>query len=224
MTHKYIFHVVGGHMSFRHVTKLKWGAFSFIIVLGFFAAFLLSGNHKGSHPIEISETGLFLSAKAHDSYAVSRILAAGISPNIVNQHGQQPINLASQEDIPHTANEADAARTVRALVGAGATVNVVERNGDTPIYMAAMWASGALLEALLQAGADPNFKNSNGDTALIEAVKWANAKAVKILMKNHADPNKKNDDGLSAIDICNSDAIFPEDREKIGVLLASGNF
>ncbi|MFC8521476.1 MULTISPECIES: ankyrin repeat domain-containing protein [Micrococcaceae] len=90
---------------------------------------------------------------------VTRLIAAGESPDSADRQGFTPLHLASQEYALNAA---------AALIKAGAAIDAINSYGNTPLFVAVFNSRGrpAMINLLRSLGADPLLANMSGQTPL----------------------------------------------------------
>jgi uncharacterized protein len=115
------------------------------------------------HPeIEVSmdpagRSPLHYAALTDDAAEVTRLIAAGESPDSFDSQGFTPLHLASQEYAPTAA---------AALLKAGAAVDPMNSRGNTPLFVAVFNSRGRpeIINLLRSRGADPLQANMTGQS------------------------------------------------------------
>lgn len=121
-----------------------------------------------------STTEIIAAARAGDSAAVRRLLAAGASPHRADVAGERPLSVAVAGG--HV-------ESVRLLLQAGARPNERGATGRLPLGQAAAAGQMAIIRLLLAAGADINGRSAQGATALHEAIRFARYEVVSELLR-----------------------------------------
>jgi len=96
--------------------------------------------------LEEFATRMFALARAGETESLAAYVAAGVSANLANHHGDTLLMLAAYHG--HAA-------TVRMLVGHGADPDRPNDRGQTPLAGAVFKKEPEVVRALLEAGADP---------------------------------------------------------------------
>lgn len=106
--------------------------------------------------ITSGDTGLHLVVQRRDTLWVRFLLQRGANPNIRNNKGQTPIQLAT------TMNFVDG---VEELIKKGASIDVADSQGETPLIAAVHQRSVPLVARFLKEGADPDRNDNSGRSA-----------------------------------------------------------
>jgi ankyrin repeat protein len=109
---------------------------------------------------------------------VEMLLQMGVNPNMPDQSGNLPLDLAAQKgDLP----------IVQLLLLHGADVNRRSHNGSFPIHTAAWGGHTEIVKSLLDQGADVNCRVSEtGETPLFYAASFGRTKTVELLLERGA--------------------------------------
>ncbi|MFN2599336.1 MAG: ankyrin repeat domain-containing protein [Pyrinomonadaceae bacterium] len=102
------------------------------------------------------------SASEGDVWAVKLFLAAGMSPDVKDEHGATPLVAAMQLKRDDVA---------RALLQKSQNVNLRDRDGMTPLTRAVERGESDLVALLLARGADANLADKDGWTPLMYAAR-----------------------------------------------------
>jgi ankyrin repeat protein len=96
-------------------------------------------------------------ALTDDAAEVTRLIAAGESPDSSDKRGFTPLHLASQEY---------ALAAAAALLDAGAMVDLMNSYGNSPLFVAVFNSRGRpeMIDLLRSCGADPLRANMTGQT------------------------------------------------------------
>jgi ankyrin repeat protein len=161
---------------------------------------------------DTSRDALFLALQRGASGEVGRLLASGVSPNLVDADGTTALmagTLFADADTVELLlkrgadpNKADASGStalmwavsdeekVRLLVAHGANVNAKSTTERTPLLVAAaLPRTTGVLRILLDRGADLRAQDRAGATALALAVRSADVDVVRFLVERGLDPN-----------------------------------
>ena len=161
---------------------------------------------------DTSRDALFLALQRGASGEVGRLLASGVSPNLVDADGTPALMAATLFADAETVelllkrgadpNKADASGStalmwavsdeekVRLLVARGANVNAKSTTERTPLLVAAsLPRTAGVLRILLDRGADLRAQDRAGATALALAVRSADVDVVRFLVERGLDPN-----------------------------------
>ncbi len=127
-------------------------------------------------------------ALAHAVYrdhveSVKALLDAGADPDLANDYGITPMNLAMENR---------SLSMVKLLLGAGADPNAANWSGETLLMTAARTGFADAMEVLLDAGADVNAQDPRRhQTALMWAISFGYPEGAKTLVEHGADVNAK---------------------------------
>lgn len=172
--------------------------------------------------------------------AAALLLDAGADPNVLDSHGETPLNRAlecgnaglvrlllengaSVRLRPRTrkyrpplcaAAEGSRPEMLRLLLGAGAEVTAVDSLKRTPLFAAARGegeAAEAMVRILLEAGAEVDPVDKRGDTPLLVAVIAKNVEAVDCLAAAGANLDRLFPRG-TVLDMAEQDIAYLEDR------------
>lgn len=102
------------------------------------------------------DTGLHVVTARRDVTWVRFLLQRGANPNIRNNEGLTPLQLAVRLGFVEGAEE---------LLKRGAQVNIGDRQGETPLITAVHQRNAALVRELLSKGADPDHNDNSGRSA-----------------------------------------------------------
>lgn len=122
---------------------------------------------------------LHLSVVHGDTTEVSRLLASGMSPDILAADGMAPL---------HWAIVRDGTEMLRLLLDGGAFVDVRADDGCTPLVHAAQSRKLDSVAFLLERGADPNAADNRGFTALHRAAEMGELEIARLLLAKGAYP------------------------------------
>jgi ankyrin repeat protein len=117
-------------------------------------------------------------AVLNDSLEIAReLLAAGASPNAVDDNGWAPLHFVAQEWLP---------AFVSLLIDGGAAIDPQDEHGSTPLWRAVYGSQGRgeVIEALLQKGADPERGNARGVSPRELAATIANYDVARFFRKS----------------------------------------
>ncbi|MEO6919284.1 MAG: ankyrin repeat domain-containing protein [Collimonas sp.] len=166
----------------------------------------------------------FKAVKLDDERSMKALLAAGVSPNLVEkERGETGLMLALREDSKKVFNLLLNAR--------GVDLNLRARNGDTALMVASYKGDVPAVKALLDKEAEPNNTgwtalhyaaaigndeivqmlldasayidagSPNNTTPVMMAARAGKIGTVKLLLDSGADVTLKNDVGMTAIDL-----------------------
>lgn len=166
----------------------------------------------------------FKAAKLDDERSMKALLAAGVSPNLIQkERGETGLMVAVREDSKKVFNVLLNAR--------GVDLNLRARNGDTALMVASYKGDVASVKALLDKEAEPNNTgwtalhyaaaigndeivqmlldasayidagSPNNTTPIMMAARAGKILTVKLLLDSGADVTLKNDVGMNAIDL-----------------------
>jgi ankyrin repeat protein len=136
-------------------------------------------------------------ATGGDVAAMTRMLNAGLDPNVRDDAGYTPLIAAAR-----SGNIA----VIRLLVSRGADPNLRDAavNSWTPLLHAIHKAQPGASATLLEAGANPNGTDTAGSTPLMMAAGYGYTDIVKILLAHGANPRLATGGGITAIDLARS--------------------
>lgn len=106
--------------------------------------------------ITTGDTGLHLVVARRDALWVRFLLQRGANPNVRNNKGVTPLQLATQLSFIEGA---------QALIDKGAEVNVADSTGETPLIAAVHQRDVEMVRQLLDKGADPDRNDNSGRSA-----------------------------------------------------------
>ncbi|PKO33530.1 MAG: hypothetical protein CVU34_11210 [Betaproteobacteria bacterium HGW-Betaproteobacteria-7] len=132
-------------------------------------------------------TEIIAAARAGDSAAVRRLLAAGSPPNTADADGERPLPVAVAG--AHV-------ESVRLLLQAGARPDARGAAGRLPLGLAAAGGQLSIVRQLLAAGANIDGRSANGATALHEAVRFDHPDVLAELLRAGPRPELSDREGL----------------------------
>ncbi|MEM7781376.1 MAG: ankyrin repeat domain-containing protein [Pseudomonadota bacterium] len=106
--------------------------------------------------ITTGETGLHIVVARRDTLWVQFLLQRGANPNVRNNDGFTPLQLATQLGFLEGVEE---------LLKRGATVDIADSQGETPLITAVHQRNLPLVRRLLAEGADPDRNDNSGRSA-----------------------------------------------------------
>lgn len=106
--------------------------------------------------ITTGDTGLHLVVQRRDTLWVRFLLQRGANPNVRNNEGLTPLQLATRLSFIEGVEE---------LIKKGAQVNVADSQGETPLISAVHQRDVPLVRELLAQGADPDRNDNSGRSA-----------------------------------------------------------
>ncbi|MHA7821100.1 MAG: ankyrin repeat domain-containing protein [Erythrobacter sp.] len=109
-----------------------------------------------SRDITTGDTGLHVVVARRDVLWVKFLLQRGANPNVRNNSGLTPLQLATQLGFIEGAEE---------LIRKGAEVNVADSQGETPLIAAVHQRNVEMVRRLLAEGADPDRNDNSGRSA-----------------------------------------------------------
>ena len=174
-------------------------------------------NGSGLHP-DFANSPLLDAAEIGDEDALSRLLAAGVSVDVVSRWG----DLAGMTAIMMAAATGKSG-CIDILALAGSDVNHKEDfYGVTAIMLAAAAGHMGCIEALVRAGADINHVSNTGNTAIMVAaskgaVKKGCLDCIDPLLLAGAELHHATNDGKTALQLASTEAI----RQRLERALAS---
>ncbi|MGB7192907.1 MAG: ankyrin repeat domain-containing protein [Collimonas pratensis] len=166
----------------------------------------------------------FKAAKMDDERSMKALLAAGVSPNLIQkERGESGLMVAVREESKKVFNVL--------LNAKGVDLNIRARNGDTALMIASYKGDVPMVKALLDKEAEPNNTgwtalhyaaaigndeivqmlldasayidagSPNNTTPIMMAARAGKILTVKLLLDSGADATLKNDVGMNAIDL-----------------------
>ncbi len=133
-----------------------------------------------------------LKTKSVNYNIVNALLQNGADPNIPDNLGNSPLNIAVYSGIPSI---------VDLLLQKGANPNIPDNLGKRPLNIAVHSGIPSIVDLLLQKGADPNIPDNLGKRPLNIAVHSGIPSIVDLLLQKGADPNYESKSlGLPLID------------------------
>lgn len=114
-------------------------------------------NERGHRVDPAGRSPLHYAALEDDAEAISRLLAAGSLPDVVDSQGFTALHLAAQEFAPAAA---------ASLIDAGAKIDAENVFGNTPLWIAVFNSKGRgeLIGLLRSHSANPLHTNAGGQT------------------------------------------------------------
>jgi len=106
--------------------------------------------------ITTGETGLHLVTLRRDTLWVRFLLQRGADPNIRDNKGVAPLQIAANLGFIEGVEE---------LIKKGAKVDVTNRTGETPLMAAVHQRNIPIIRRLLKEGADPDLNDNSGRSA-----------------------------------------------------------
>ncbi|MEM6909522.1 MAG: ankyrin repeat domain-containing protein [Pseudomonadota bacterium] len=106
--------------------------------------------------ITTGDTGLHVVTQRRDTLWVRFLIQRGANPNIRNNKGSTPIQIATTLGFIDGVEE---------LIKGGAQVDVADQQGETPLISAVHQRSVPLVARLLKQGADPDRNDNSGRSA-----------------------------------------------------------
>ncbi|EAQ29050.1 hypothetical protein NAP1_15663 [Erythrobacter sp. NAP1] len=106
--------------------------------------------------ITTGDTGLHVVVARRDTLWVKFLLQRGANPNIRNNDGLTPLQMATRLGFIEGAEE---------LLKKGAQVNVADSQGETPLISAVHQRDVGMVRRLLAEGADPDRNDNSGRSA-----------------------------------------------------------
>jgi len=176
-------------------------------------------------PLGTPEERMFKAAKNDYERNMTKLLNAGMSPDITDSAGWTPLMWAAAKDnldtlkllvsrgadINRRNNRGEtalhiAARwsrldTVRYLISIGARPESLDRLGWPPLMWAAMQGRTEVVRALAESGANMEFRDTNGNTALMMAANRGRTATVQLMLELGANRFKTNKAGQTAADV-----------------------
>ena len=119
------------------------------------------GELQLNHPLLNASCMMLVSYS--EPFCVQRAIANGADVNVVGEHGERPL---------HVASAWGNAKAVQSLITAGADVSARANDGSTALHWAGAWGSPAIIRTLIEAGAD---KEARAARANETALHWAGA-------------------------------------------------
>ena len=109
-----------------------------------------------SRDLTSGDTGLHIVTARRDLLWIRFLIQRGANPNIRNNAGVTPLQLATRLGFVEGAEE---------LIKGGAQVNVADQTGETPLIAAVHQRNVELVRRLLAEGADPDRNDNSGRSA-----------------------------------------------------------
>lgn len=106
--------------------------------------------------LRTGQTALHIVTQRRDTVWIRFLTARGANPNIEDQNGVTPIQIASNLGF---------AEGVELLINAGARVDSTNASGETPLISAVHQRDVALARLLLSKGANPDHNDNSGRSA-----------------------------------------------------------
>lgn len=106
--------------------------------------------------ITTGDTGLHIVTTRRDTLWIRFLIQRGADPNIRNNKGVLPIQIATRLGMVEGVEE---------LIKGGAQVDVADRQGETPLISAVHKRNVQLVRQLLKEGADPDRNDNSGRSA-----------------------------------------------------------
>lgn len=172
--------------------------------------------------------------KAGDEIGVEHILHLGVSPNLPNNFGPNPLALAIETKHPKIALfllKKDATPNIQAFTLSAQNnyleiikffveekkfpIDTQNEKGETALICASQKGSLNVVKFLLEQNANPNIQEHLGNSALLFAVQNRSIDIVKILLLKNADPNISNHEGTTPLLI----AVENNETEAVTLLL-----
>lgn len=127
-----------------------------------------------------------------DLVLARKILDSGANPDVVDSHGETPLNAAIRGGFTAFAG---------ALLSMGADPKFTGPSGETPLMTAARYCDLEIADVLLKRVAQVNAVDSKGETALMLAAQTCpDVKMIALLMGAQADAALKDKSGRTAED------------------------
>jgi hypothetical protein len=109
-----------------------------------------------SRDLTSGDTGLHIVTARRDTLWIRFLIQRGGNPNIRNNAGVTPLQLATRLGFVEGAEE---------LIKGGAEVNIADQTGETPLIAAVHQRNVELVRRLLGEGADPDRTDNSGRSA-----------------------------------------------------------
>jgi len=122
---------------------------------------------------------IFFAAQMDDERALSMLLQARCSANLMQEDGHTPVSVAAEGD--HTTN-------LRLLLQARGDPNFRLRNGASIVFSTVKRGSSGSLAQLLDAGGDANLEQDGGMTPVAMAAQNGHAEALCLLLGAGGNP------------------------------------
>ncbi len=177
-----------------------------------------------------------IAAARSDDFIIEKLLSAGASVDVHNEHNESPLHLAVQTKeyvSDHPCAHGDDVRSAHLLIKAGADINRISGRGVTPLGAAVINLAIGCVETLLRAGADPNAGYSpiisramayvergpdKWDAALMRQYQAISTECGILLLRWGAEPNRVDSYGNAALHI----AVRNNNSNGAWVLLQAG--
>ena len=146
---------------------------------------------------------LIVAAMTGDVESVRRLLASGVSPDVISTRGDTPLRRLCSSH----SSSGDRVACLKLIINAGANLDASDRRGHTALHRAAYSGQSDLVSLLLQARANLNAADLSNATALHVLVTAAaqgydngtinlgRADCAEVLLAAGADMNARNDFG-----------------------------
>lgn len=145
---------------------------------------LISSGANVNHVNKHDETPLFSAVRFGEAIEqVEILLKAQANPNIKEQHGFSPLEIAARNEDLESAI---------LLMKHGARVNSVDEYGNSPLYWALIRNNSEMVYLFLNAGADVNNEDFYDNSLLHSMAEAGNAEFVELLLIYGADRFVKN--------------------------------
>ncbi len=143
---------------------------------------LIKDGNADVNATEADGTSVLAHAVYRDhTESVKALLGAGADPDLANDYGITPMNLAMENR---------SLAMVRLLLDAGADPNAANWSGETLLMTSARTGFSEAMELLLDAGADVNVQDPRRhQSALMWAIAFNNPQGAKVLIDHGADVN-----------------------------------
>ncbi|TRD12674.1 ankyrin repeat domain-containing protein [Erythrobacter insulae] len=130
--------------------------------------------------ITTGDTGLHVVTRRRDALWIRFLIQRGANPNIRNNAGEAPIQIATRLGMIDGVEE---------LIKGGAQVSVADRQGETPLIAAVHQRNHQLVAQLLEKGADPD-RNDNSGRSARDYVELMNQNTLLMLELEKADKDR----------------------------------
>jgi len=164
-------------------------------------------------PDQYGSTSLHRAAERLRFSNVEFLLSRGIDPDLINEHGVTPLELAMYGSDDYKYDPAiDQVKTITALLKAGADPFRVDEEGVTLLHGASGFGSEAAVRLLLELGLDPNATDAEGLTPLHLACRCGNYSGARLLLDAGTDPLARDNEGKTPWELIEEPPSYPSGK------------